>query len=53
MIMEGLVNKTWSFKDQTLIKSKIEDYLKQRDSKMIADFDDKGRVLNLKPVEGL
>ncbi|MGZ4008779.1 MAG: CsgG/HfaB family protein [Mucilaginibacter sp.] len=51
MIMEGLVNKSWSAKDQNKVKSLIDDYLKQRDSKMVADVDDKGQVVNLKPVE--
>lgn len=50
MIMEGLINKLWSFKDQSLVKPLIEDYLKQRDSEMVAEFDDKGRVVNLKPA---
>lgn len=50
LIMEGLINKLWDFKDQTQVKSLIEDYLKQRDSEMTANFDDKGRLVNLKPV---
>jgi curli production assembly/transport component CsgG len=51
MIMEGLVNKLWTIKDQSRVKSLIDDYLKQRDSEMVADLDDKGRVVDLKPGE--
>lgn len=51
MIMEGLVNNLWGYKDQSQVKSLMDDYLKQRDSKMIAEFDDKGRVVNLKPAD--
>jgi curli production assembly/transport component CsgG len=49
MIMEGLVNNLWSFKDQKLVKPLIEDYLKQRDSEMLAEFDKQGRVINITP----
>lgn len=51
MIMEGLANNLWSFKDQSLVKPMIKEYLKQRDSEMIADFDEKGRLVSLKPAE--
>jgi curli production assembly/transport component CsgG len=51
MIMEGLVNNLWGYKDQSRAKSLIEGYLKQRDSKMVAELDDKGRVVNLKPAD--
>ncbi|WP_340122474.1 CsgG/HfaB family protein [Methylobacter svalbardensis] len=51
MIMEGLVNNLWGYKDQSRVKSLIEGYLKQRDSKMVAELDDKGRVVNLKPAD--
>ena len=49
MIMEGMINSLWSVKDQSRIKPLIENYLKQRDSKMVADFDYQGRVVSLKP----
>ncbi len=49
MIMEGLINNLWSFKDQHLVKPLIEDYLKQRDSEMLAEFDEQGRLLNMTP----
>jgi curli production assembly/transport component CsgG len=49
MIMEGLINNLWSFKDQHLVKPLIEDYLKQRDSEMLAEFDEQGRLLNMAP----
>jgi curli production assembly/transport component CsgG len=49
LIMEGLINKLWDFKDQTQVKSLIEDYLKQRESEMTAKFDDKGRLVSLNP----
>lgn len=51
MIMEGLINQLWSIKDQNLVNPLIKNYLDQRDSKMVVDFDDKGRVVNLKPAE--
>lgn len=51
MIMEGLVSNLWEVKDQSRVKSLIESYLKQRDSEMIAAFDDKGRVVELKPAD--
>jgi curli production assembly/transport component CsgG len=49
MIIEGLINKLWDTKDQSLVKGLIEDYLKQRDSEVTANFDNKGRLVNLKP----
>jgi curli production assembly/transport component CsgG len=49
MVMEGMINNLWSVKDQSRIKPLIESYLKQRDSKMVADFDDQGRVAGLNP----
>ena len=51
MIMEGLVNNLWTVKDHSQVKSLIEGYVKQRDSEMIANFDDKGRVVSLKPAD--
>lgn len=50
MIMEGMVNKLWTPKDQTKVKSLIENYLKQRDSEMTANFDNKGHLVNVSPV---
>lgn len=51
MIMEGIAKDLWSFQDKRRSKAMIDDYLKQRDSKMEAEFDDKGHVLNLKPAK--
>jgi curli production assembly/transport component CsgG len=50
MIMEGVVDKLWAFKDQSQVRTLIDNYLKQRDSDMVADVDNKGRVVGLKPV---
>lgn len=50
MIMEGMINKLWSPKDQTKVKLLIENYLKQRDSEMTANFDNKGHLVNVNPV---
>jgi curli production assembly/transport component CsgG len=49
MVMEGLMNHLWSFKDQSLVKPLVEEYLKQRDSEMLAEFDSQGRVVSTKP----
>lgn len=49
MIMEGQISQLWSFKDQAVVKPLIEDYLKERDSEMSADFDDNGHLLNVHP----
>lgn len=49
MIMEGLINKLWTIKDQNLVKPLIEDYLEQRDAEMSAKFDEKGRLISVKP----
>ncbi|MCL7420043.1 MAG: hypothetical protein M8364_03970 [Methylobacter sp.] len=49
LVMEGLINKLWSFKDPHLVKPLIEDYLKQRDTEMLAEFDKQGRVISMKP----
>jgi len=49
LIMEGIISNLWGFKDQDLVKPLIEDYLQQRDSEMIAEFDAEGRVVNVKP----
>lgn len=50
MIMEGLIDKIWSIKDESQVKTLIEDYLKQRDTEMNAKFDEKGRLVSVKPV---
>lgn len=50
LIMEGMINKLWRVKDQALVKSLIEDYLEQRDAELVADFDDKGRLIKIKPA---
>lgn len=49
LVMEGLINKLWRFKDPHLVKPLIEDYLKQRDTEMLAEFDKQGRVISMTP----
>jgi len=49
MIIEGFISNTWSLKNKKLIKPLVEDYLKQRDSKMIAEFDAEGGIVNVSP----
>jgi curli production assembly/transport component CsgG len=49
MIMEGLINHSWSFKDSNLVKPLIQDYIKQRDTEMLAEFDKNGQVTQVKP----
>lgn len=49
MIMEGLIKNLWTLKDQSQVKPLIEDYIKQRDTEMIAEFDDSGQVIQVKP----
>lgn len=48
--MEDRVNNKLKVKVQSRVQSLIEAYLNQRDSEMIVDFDDKGRVVDLKPA---
>jgi curli production assembly/transport component CsgG len=49
MIVEGFISNTWSLKNKKLVKPLVEEYLKQRDSQMVAEFDAEGRIVNVTP----
>jgi curli production assembly/transport component CsgG len=49
LIVEGIINHLWNVKNQELVKPIIDNYLEQRDSDMVADFDIKGNLLSVKP----
>lgn len=49
MIIEGFINDSWNLKNKKLVKPLIEDYLQQRDSKMVAEFDSEGHITNVHP----
>lgn len=49
MIIEGFINDSWNLKNKKLVKPLVEDYLQQRDSKMVAEFDSEGHITNVHP----
>jgi len=49
MIMEGLGKHLWTLKNPAQVKLLIEDYIKQRETEMLADFDASGQVTQLRP----
>ncbi|WP_374086402.1 CsgG/HfaB family protein [Methylomicrobium lacus] len=49
MIMEGLIKHLWSLKDPALLRPLIEEYVKQRDTEMVAEFDSNGQLTEVKP----
>ena len=49
LIMEGLISHTWSLENPEATQQLIDEYLKGRDSKMVAGFDEKGNVTAVTP----
>ena len=49
LIMEGLISHAWSLANPAEVQPLIEQYLKDRDSKMVAQFDKHGNVVSVVP----
>ena len=49
LIMEGLISHAWSLANPAGVQPLIEQYLKDRDSKMVAQFDSHGNVVSVVP----
>ena len=49
LIMEGLISHTWTIGNPVETQALIKRYLKERDSRMVAKFDDKGNILSVRP----
>ena len=49
LIMEGLISHAWSLANPAEVQPLIEQYLKDRDSKMVAQFDSHGNVVSVVP----
>lgn len=49
IIMEGLINHLWSFNNQALEADWIKQYMEERDSEMVAEFDSNGKVVKTEP----
>lgn len=49
MVMEGLIGHLWSFQDGSQQAAWINRYLQERDSATLAEIDDNGEVVGLKP----
>ncbi len=52
MIMEGLIKHLWTLQDSALLRPLIEEYVKQRDTEMLAEFDSHGQVTQVRPKNG-